>query len=119
MFRIRRGGCLGPRFISRVDNSGRRDDVDCNRATRVGGGVVPPAVVGSGRGVMDHESTGLTETERRILAEIEDGLLHQRRTLWGPRRRRPGPPSTRARTTGWRVVTVLGSTVLAGGLVAG
>jgi hypothetical protein len=37
--------------------------------------VVPPAVVGSGRGVMDHESTGLTETERRILAEIEASMV--------------------------------------------
>jgi hypothetical protein len=72
-------------------------------------------------GVMEHESTRLTDEERRILAEIEDGLLRQRRNhlrllrRHTPRLRRPG---RRARTVRWAVV-ILGSAVLAGGLWVG
>ena len=70
---------------------------------------------------MDDESTRLTEKERRILAEIEAGLVRRRRRLLQSFRRRPRQPrrpSRRARRVWWAVV-VLGNTVLAGSLWVG
>jgi hypothetical protein len=69
---------------------------------------------------MDHESTRLSADERRILAEIEDGLLGQRRTFLRLFRRSTRPPRRgRARRMWWTVLVVLGSCVLVGGLGVG
>lgn len=71
---------------------------------------------------MDHESTRLSDEERRILAGIEQGLKGGRfrfRGLFRRRSRRASPrPGGRARRVWWMGV-VMSSCLLLGGLLVG
>ena len=69
---------------------------------------------------MDHESTRLTENERRILTEIENGLLGRRRTFRQLIRRGNRPRiNGRTRRVCWTVVMLLGTSMLVVGLAVG
>jgi DUF3040 family protein len=68
---------------------------------------------------MDHESTRLTDRERRILAEIEaDSVRTRRRHRALLHRNRTRQTDRRARPVSWTAV-IIGSTLLAVGLWVG